>query len=126
MSRELTDTNSKFSGKDIPDGSHQFKVVSVSKKYGGANKDRAFFVWVLGYEGQTGEQVLMPNMMGDLLRILGCKETEPNKFDWDTEDVIYSQFVAVVSHEPDKKDPTKMRQQMKDFKKIGEQEEIQF
>lgn len=126
MSREITDTNSNFSAKEIPDGPHDFKVISVVKKFGGANKDKAFYVWALEYEGKSGEQALMPNMMGDLLRVLGCKEAEPNKFDWDTEDVVYSKFSAVVSHEPDKKDPSKIRQVMKEFKKVGAQEEIPF
>jgi|WetSurMetagenome_2_1015567.scaffolds.fasta_scaffold83267_2 hypothetical protein len=127
MSRESTDTSNNYPDKDIPDGEYLFTVQRVIKKYGGANKDKAFYIWTVGYnDSAQGEQILMPNLMGDLLRALGCKESTPNKFDWDTDDVVYSKFTATVSHEPDRKDPNKIRQTMKGFKAVGKEEDIQF
>ncbi len=121
MSREQTDTNDSYPDKDIPDGTYEFKVLNVTKKMGGANKDKPFYVWKLEYEGVKGEQVLMPNMMGGLLKALGCMETAPGKFDWDTELVANQVFSAKVTHAPDKKDPSKMRQQMSDFRAVKEE-----
>lgn len=119
MSREQTDTNDNFPDRDIPDGTYQFKVVSVVKRLGGTNKDKPFYSWKLEYEDIKGEQVLMPNKMGDLLRALGCVETEKGKFDWDTELVVNQVFQATVTHKADKKGV--MRQEMSDFKAIKEE-----
>jgi hypothetical protein len=112
--RETTDTNDSYPDRDIPDGTYTFKVESVVKRYGGANKDKPFYSWKLEYEGVKGEQVLMPNKMGDLLRVLKCTETEKGKFDWDTDMVVGKEFDATVTHETDKKGV--LRQQMGDFK----------
>ncbi len=112
--REEIDTNSSYPDRDIPDGTYTFKVLSIDKKFGGPKKDKPFYVWNLRYEGIDAEQVLMPNLMGDLLKILGCTETSPGKFDWDREALEGKEFDATVSHAPDKKG--KMRQNMGDFK----------
>lgn len=116
--RETIDTNDNYPDRDIPDGTYEFKVIRVEKKYGGANKDKPFYVWSLEYEGIQGEQVLMANKMGDLLRVLKCTETEKGKFDWDTELVVNQVFEATIAHEVDKKG--KMRQQMSGFKAVKE------
>lgn len=119
--RETTDTSNKYgNGKEIEDGQFDFTVVSVKKKYGGKDKNSPFFVWTLTYgvNNEEVEQVLMPNMMGGLLKALSCTEIEPNKFDWDTDAQGGKQFTATVSHEPDKKDPSKIRQKMGDFKAV--------
>lgn len=116
MSREITDTTNKFANQDIPDGAQMFKVLGVDKKYG--KNGGEFFIWKLGYEGGTGEQVLLPNMMAGLLRVLGCTETEPNKFDWDTNEQNDKLFTATVSHKPDAKDASKIRQHMGDFENV--------
>ena len=125
MSIEQTDTSPTYENKQIPDGEHTFKVVRVKSIIKGTTK---LYVWTLEYPAESiaeggirqdteqGEQVLLPSMMGDLLRVLGCKETSKNKFLWDSEEVVGDTFVATVSHEPDKKDPTKIRQQMTNFK----------
>lgn len=120
MTREITDTNDSYPDRDIPDGTYDFKVLRCEKKYGGAKKDKPFYVWTLEYEGVKGEQILMPNMMGDLLRALGCPESKPGVFDWDTELVVNQVFKATVSHAPDRKDPNKIRQQMSEFKAVKE------
>lgn len=119
--RESIDTTDNYPDKDIPDGAYEFKVISVDKKYGGKNKDKPFYIWKLEYEGVKGEQVLMPNKMGDLLLALGCTQTKPGHFDWDTELVVNQIFSATVSHEADRKDPSKIRQQMSGFKKVKEE-----
>lgn len=126
MSRETTDTSNNFSNKDIADGTYTFNVLKVVKMFGGEKKDRPFYIWEVEYADHRGEQVLMPNMMGELFRILGCKETTPNKFDWDTDDVVNMKFTATVSHSPDKKDPSKIRQEMREFRKASEESEIPF
>lgn len=119
--RETTDTTSRFADKSIPDGEHVFTVKNVKKKYGGANKDKPFYVWLVSFKGKEGEQVLMPNMMGPLLKAIGCTEIKPGHYDWDTDAVEGKTFKATVSREPDKKDPSKMRQQMANF-----EEELPF
>ena len=116
--RETTDTNDNYPDRDIPDGTYEFKVINVAKRYGGANKDKPFYSWKFEYEGIQGEQVLMPNHMGDLLRVLKCTEMEKGKFDWDTELVVNQFFEATVTHEADKQG--KMRQRMSGFKAVKE------
>ena len=118
MSREITDTTNKYPNQDLPDGRNCFKVESIEKKYGKSE----FFVWKLKYDKGEGEQILLPNMMGGLLRVLKCEETEPNKFDWDTFEQSGKCFLATVSHKPDQKDPSKIRQHMSDFAPVDENE----
>lgn len=113
MSREITDTSNKYAEQEIPDGTRTFTVTEVVKRYG--KKGGEFFIWKVSYQGGTGEQVLMPSMMTELLRVLGCTEIEPNKFDWDTNEQVGKTFSAEVSHKPDAKDATKMRQHMGGF-----------
>lgn len=115
MSREITDTNSKYANKELPDGRNCFKVESIEKKYG--QKGGEYFVWKLSHTSGEGEQILLPNMMGALLKALGCQEIEPGKYDWDTFEQYGKFFMATVSHKPDQKDPTKVRQHMSDFAK---------
>lgn len=112
--RETTDTSPRFANEDIPDGPNQFQVISVEKFYGKVE----FFIWKLKFMGGEGKQVLLPNMMAPLLRVLRCTETEPNKFDWDTDQQAGKSFKATVSHAPDKKDASKIRQHMTDFEAI--------
>lgn len=123
MSREITDTTNKYANQEIPDGARIYKVLGVEKKFG--KNGGEFFIWKLAYDGGVGEQVLLPNMMGALLRAIGCTETEPNKFDWDTNDQDGKAFSATVSHKPDIKDPTKIRQHMSEFD-VVKSEEIPF
>ena len=119
MSRERTNCNPKVNL--IPEGTHKFTVVGeVKKLFGGPNKDMEFFVWTLEYPGGIGEQALMPSMQAPLLRLLGAEEYEPNKFDWDTTDQALKSFVATVTHAPDKKDSTKIRSHMGDFKAFSD------
>jgi len=115
MSREITDTNKKFMNYDIKDGQHVFKILEVRKQYG--KKGGEFFIWKLEYgdEGLVGEQGFLPNMLGELLKTLNCTETEPGTYDWDTEEQVGKSFSATVSHKPDEKNPTVMRQRMSGF-----------
>lgn len=117
--REYTDT---MDSKEIEAGTHIFRVESAPEKKLSKNTGSAFFVWKLSYvvQGESdrkyGEQILLPNMMTDLLRVLGCKEVSPKHFEWDTETVVGDTFQATVALVADKKDPSKMRQQMTEFK----------
>jgi len=123
MSREITDTNNKYANQELPDGRNCFKIESIEKKYG--KNGGEFFIWKLKHDKGEGEQVLLPNMMGGLLRALGCTETEPNKFDWDTFEQSGKCFLATVSHKPDQKDPSKIRQHMSEFAPV-KTDEIAF
>lgn len=120
MSREMTDTTNKYQNQDLPDGRTAFRVVSVEKRYGKNNSE--FFVWKLKHEKGEGDQLLMANMMAGLLRALKCDEVEPNKFDWDTFEQSGKAFLATVSHKPDDKNPTIIRQHMSEFAPIDENE----
>lgn len=120
MSREITDTKSKYQNQDLPDGRTAFRVVSVEKKYG--KKGGEFFIWKLQHDKGEGDQILLPNMMGGLLRVLKCTETEENKFDWDTFEQTNKTFLATVSHKPDKDNPTTIRQHMGEFANVDENE----
>lgn len=115
--RETTDTSSRFLG-DLPDGPNIFKVVNIEKFYSPAE----FFVFHLNWSGGDGKQTFFANMMGPLLRTLGCEETSPNVFEWDTDVQFGKRFKATVSHAPDKKDATKIRQHMGAFEKLDENE----
>lgn len=118
MSRESTDTNSDFDNEPLPDGKHTFKVLSVRKHMKG---DTKMYFWSLSYKDGEGVQLLLPNMMGDLLRVLGATETKKNEFDWETELMEGKVFDAVVSHAVDKKGV--MRQNMTEFSKSATAED---
>lgn len=114
MSREITNTTNKFANQELPEGRRRFIIAGpVEKKYG--KNGGEFFMWPLQFEGGLGQQILLPNMMGDLLRTLGCNEPEPNKFDWDTMEQEGKAFVATVKRVPDRKDPKIIRQHMSEF-----------
>ena len=73
-------------------------------------------VWTLEEKDVLYEQVLFGNEMKDLLKILGCNESSPGKYEWDTDTVIGKSFEVMVSHVPDKKKPDVMRQKFTEFK----------
>jgi hypothetical protein len=106
-------------GSDLPDGKRNFLVESVEKRYGKNNGE--FFIWKLTYDGGSGDVLILPNMMGGLLKILECTEIEPGKFDWSTEDQHGKMFNATVSHKPDAKDPSKIRTHIGEFSAIEEE-----
>lgn len=115
MSRETTDTNSAFPDKNISDGKHTFTVKSVvGKQLGGAYG----YVWKLEEDGKAYEQVLFPNEIGPLLKILECSETSPGKYDWETDAVVGKTFSVMVSHIPDKKKRDVIRQKFTDFDEV--------
>lgn len=121
MSRENTDTNSDFKNDPLPDGRRTFKVVSVRKHMKG---DTKMYFWELSHKDGEGTQLLLPSMMGGLLRVLGCTETRKNEFDWETELMEGKSFDATVSHGVDKNGV--MRQNMTDFAKSKETDDIPF
>jgi hypothetical protein len=98
--QELIDTNSQYPDKKIADGKHTFTVEKVvGKKLGNAYG----YIWTLEENGILFEQVMFGNEMKDLLRILGCKEESPGKFQLDTDQVPGKSFTATVEHLVDKK-----------------------
>lgn len=115
---EPIDTRGQFD-TSLPDGEREFRVEKITRREKG---ETVMYIWQVSFDGmegerETGEQVLLPSMMGDLLRVLGCKETSPKKFDWDRETIPGAYFIATVSREPNKKKPEVIRQQMTGFKK---------
>jgi len=113
--QEETDTTNRFN-QDLPDGVNVFKITAIERFYSPAD----FWVFSLDYKGGSGEQTLFANMLGPLLRIMGCEEFEPNKFRWDSDLLVGKSFKATVAHAPDKKNPTKIRQHMGAFEKVDE------
>lgn len=122
MSREYTDTNSDFKNEPIPDGRHTFKILDVRRHMKGTTK---MYFWELEYEdGAEGTQLFLSNMMGDLLRILGCTETKKGEFEWETDMMVGKYFAATVSHVLDKKGVE--RQQMDNFAISEKPDEVPF
>ncbi len=118
MSREYTNCNPNYKNEPLPDGRRTWKVLSV-RKY--MKKETEMFFWELAYDGGEGTQLLLPSMMKELLTVLGCAETEPGVFDWETELIEGKVFDATVSHGPDKSGV--MRQNMTDFAASATKEE---
>lgn len=114
---ETIDTRGKYD-TSLPNGEREFRVEKIERKEKGTT---VMYIWQVSFDGEgereVGEQVLLPSFMGDLLRVLGCTEKSPKKFEWDRETLPGKYFIATVSQEPDRKDPNKMRQQMSGFKK---------
>jgi hypothetical protein len=108
----------------LPDGEREFRIEEIRRVEKGVN---VFYIWRLSFDGsgerEEGEQLLLPSMMGDLLRVLGCEETGPKKFNWDRDLLPGKHFIATVSHSPDKKKPEVIRQYMDGFKKSGKADE---
>lgn len=117
------DTTNQFEKTPIPDGDHEFKIEFVER----VDKVPGLYEWTLEAEdGNTYMQGLFANEMGDLLRVLGCKETSKNKFTFDTMMLEKMCFKASVSHIPDKKKPEIIRQKMMGFAKSDKQADINF
>jgi hypothetical protein len=123
MTYEITDTNSQFN--DIPDGTYDFEVVQVVRK---EIKGKKAYEWTLEYDGGDGKVLTWPNQVGPLLALLGAKEDPEKKahYLWETDMMIGKTFKATISHDPDNKNPSKIYQNMKDFKKSEATEEIPF
>src|SRR5947207_7069356 len=120
---ETIDTRGQYD-TSLPDGEREFRVEKIRRLEKGPT---VMYVWELSFDGDTenefGEQVLLPSMMGDLLRVLGCTEVSSKKFEWDRDLLVGKYFIATVFHEPDKKKPEVIRQQMNGFKKSGKEDE---
>src|ERR1700682_4970631 len=111
MSRESTDTNSQFND-DIPDGTYDFSIVKVVAK---DIKGKRGYEWNLDYGNGIGKVLTWPNQIGPLLKVLGCKEIEKGKYDWDTDLMEGKTFKATIVHEKGKKSD-KVYCNIKDFK----------
>ena len=111
---EIIDTNyvGGFGNKEIPDGKYTFRIK-------GFKKNGKMYIFTLIYDGDMqGEQVFFAGNIGPLLKVLGCKEATKGVYIFDSELVLGSQFTATVCHEANKKDPTKIYQNMKDFDEV--------
>lgn len=117
MSREILDTSSNYPEKEIPDGPHTFEIIIVSKK---DFKGKPGYEWQLEYEGKQVQLLMWPNQMGPLLRALGVKETEPNKFAFDTMEVEGKEFKATAYKDK------KGYQQLKDYELVKESQDVPF
>lgn len=93
MSREILDTSSNYPDKEIADGTYTFEVSMVTKK---DIKGKPGYEWQLEYDGKDIQILMWPNQMGPLLRVLGIKESEPNKFMFDTMEVEGKSFKATA------------------------------
>lgn len=124
MTQEATDTNSQFND-DIKDGTYEFEVVQVVRK---EIKGKKAYEWTLEHEDGQGKVLTWPNQVGPLLAILGAKEDADKKghYLWETEMMAGKTFRATISHDPDKKNPAKVYQNMKDFQKSGKEEDVPF
>lgn len=108
---EEIDTNSNFAAKEIPDGSHSFRVTNFKKH-------ENLYIFTLSYEGVEGEQVFFGNQMGDFLKCMGCQESKKGIYIFDSDKVLGGSFKATVYREADKKNPAKIYQRMKDFDEV--------
>jgi hypothetical protein len=115
MTYESTDTNSQFND-DIPNGTYDFKVKKVVRK---EIKGKRAYEWTLNYDEGQGKVLTWPNQVGPLLLLLGAKEDPEKKghYLWETDLMTGKTFKATISHDPDKKNPSKIYQNMNDFKK---------
>ena len=114
MSREILDTSSNYPEKDIADGIHTFEVGMVTKK---DIKGKPGYEWELEFDGKEAQILMWPNQMGPILRVLGIKESEPNKFMFDTMEVEGKSFKATAYKDK------KGYQQLKEFVAVDAKDE---
>lgn len=117
MSREILDTSSSYPDKEIADGTYAFTVHIVTKK---DIKGKSGYEWGLEYDGKEVQILMWPNQMGSLLRILGVKESEPNKFMFDTMELEGKEFTATAYKDK------KGYQQLKDYKIHENKDDVPF
>lgn len=117
MSREILDASSNFPDQEILDGTYNFDILIVTKK---DIKGKTGYEWKLGYDDKEVQILMWPNQMGPLLRILGVKETEPNKFMLDTMELEGREFSATAYKDK------KGYQQLKDYKVSEKKDEVPF
>lgn len=124
MTQESTDTTSQYND-NIPDGTYDFEVVQVVRK---EIKGKKAYEWTLDHDGEKGKVLTWPSQVGPLLVLLGAKEDPEKKGHllWETELMAGKTFQATITHDPDKKNPIKIYQNMKDFKKAGNDESVPF
>jgi hypothetical protein len=91
---EEVDTNSNFGDKVIPDGPHHFKVIAIRKV-------KNSYAFSLAYDdGASGEILLFANMIGPLLKALGCAEgSAPGKYVLNTDITTGGEFDATIYEE---------------------------
>lgn len=94
---EDIDTNDDYSNKEIPEGRRKFRVVPGSPRKVGKT-----YFWKFSYSSDEGEQKdgdigFFPNTMGELLKALGCKESDkPGKYTLNTDVTDGGEIEATV------------------------------
>lgn len=117
---EIIDTTPKYAEKEIPDGTYTFEVGVVTKK---DISGKPAYEWNLEYDGKSVQVLFFPSQMGPLLRVLGCKESEPNKFVFDALLVDGKKFKA-TAFKTEKNGKT--YQNLKDFTSVETKEDLPF
>ena len=107
---EETNTTNKF--EPLPDGPNIFQIVKIEKFFSPAE----FWAFTLKHSKGEANQTFFANMLGPVLRVLGCEEVSPNLFRWDADLQTNKYFKATVSHAADKKGV--LRQHMSNFEKV--------
>lgn len=109
MTKERTDTR----GEGIPPGKgYIFKIsdVPVKDKFQSGKPYYSFrMTTVVDGELVEHEERIPTWLVAPLLRALGCKEVEPEVFEWDKEAVVGQEFKGDIEMEPNPKDGKKYR-----------------
>lgn len=96
----ITDTRSK----QMEAGKYHFEVVAMPVQVAAGD----FLKWqfefrVVGSNDKPIKMSYFDNQVGELLRAVGCKEVEPEIFDWEPEQVYGRLFEAELFYEEDAK-----------------------
>lgn len=116
--RETTNTG----GLGLKPGNYTFKVSENPFKgvwAGGTPYYEWVFVTTVNGEFKEHKEKVPVWKMGPLLRALGQLETEPDVFDWDTEEVQGLEFDAEIILEADRKDKSKTYPRLANHRKVG-------
>lgn len=101
---ETTDTKGDF--PLFPVGHYRFTVEQIpEKKISDGGKALYIFRFVTTFDGQLKKykETFAAWKCGELLKALGAKELEKDKWEWDREAVVGRIVEADIAHEPDKK-----------------------
>ena len=115
---ERTDTRRKMF-PEVKDC--DFRVSSVPQKFKDDN-GRTHYSWefeaLVNGGLETHKERFFPSQIAPLLRALGCKEVEPDVFEWEREEVQGKHILADIVHESNtkSKDPGKKWPRLKNMR----------
>lgn len=99
---ERTDTRMKL---NPPEGEYLFRVSKVMKIKD--ESGRSIYPWefeaMVNGEVITHKERFFPSQLAPLLRALGCREVEPEIFEWEKEEQVNKPVRAKIVHEEHKK-----------------------